>query len=324
ALRRALERGLPAGSGGSRLLRGNHAEHEALESEAARFFGAESALFFGSGYAANLALFSALPSRRSAVVLDERIHASVKEGVRASFARKYAARHNDPQSFEDALRRARRDGARELLVAVESLYSMDGDLAPLSELVELSRRHDAVLVVDEAHATGVLGPRGRGLMEGRLGERHVALHGCGKALGSAGALVVGPAVVKEYMVNAARPFLYSTAPPPAWAVVARRALGLVDEEPWRRERLIALCRLARGLLPGAAGTPIAPVPVGSEAAALEASRALGDRGFDVRAIRPPTVPEGSCRLRVSLNADRSEAELRALAGALAEVLARGD
>lgn len=247
------------------------------------------------------------------------MHASVKEGVRASFARKLTARHNDLESFDEAARAARRLGARELFFAVESLYGMDGDQAPLGELLMLARRHEATLVVDEAHATGVLGPAGRGLSEGLDGPELIALHTCGKALGAAGALVTGPRVVKDYLINAARPLIFSTAPPPAVAAAVRRALRLVDEEPQRRERLRELCRLAVGLLPGARGAQIVPVPMASERAALDASEALAARGFDVRAIRPPAVPEGGCRLRVSLSAERGASELRALAAALREV-----
>lgn len=330
ALREALERVGRVGSGGSRLLRGNHDEHERLEEEAARFFGAESALYFNSGFDANLALLSALPSRRAALVLDERAHASMKEGARASFARKYAARHNDLGSFEDALRRARKAGARELFIAVESVYSMEGDRAPLAGLLDLAGRHEAALLVDEAHATGVFGPTGRGLTEGLRDPRLIALHTCGKALGASGALVAASRVVTDYLVNTARPFLYSTAASPLLAAVVSRALALVDEEPWRRERLSALSASARRLLPRALsgwrlrgdGTQILPVLIGGEAETLAAARALRERGLDARAIRPPTVPAGQCRLRISLSAERTEEELSRLADALREAEAR--
>lgn len=326
ALRAALDRGVPAGSGGSRLLRGHHEEHEALEAEAAAFFGAESALFFSSGFDANLAFFSAIPARRDAVVYDERVHASVKEGLRAGFARALPAAHNDAGAFEAALLKARAGGASDVFLAVESVYSMDGDRAPLADLLATARRHEAVLVVDEAHATGVFGPGGRGLTEGLSDERLVALHTCGKALGVSGALLAAPAAVTRHLVQAARPFLFSTAPSPLTAVLVRRALRLVAEEPGRRERLLLRAGQARRAVEGALRrwtlmgreTQILPVVVGEDAAAAAAADFLQRRGLDVRAIRPPTVPEGTARLRVSVNADRTEGEIAVLAGALRE------
>lgn len=346
ALREALERVGTVGSAGSRLLRGNHQEHEELEQAAAAFFHAESALYFNSGFDANLALFSALPSRRAGLVLDERVHASIKEGARASFAKKYTARHNDPKSFEDALRRARKSGARELFIVVESVYSMDGDRAPLPELLALAHRHEATLIVDEAHATGVFGRSGRGLSEDlqlvtpakagvqnknerldsglRRNDELITVHTCGKALGASGALVVGSRVIKEYLINAARPFLYSTAASPLLAAVVRRALALVDEEPWRRDRLLKLADTARKFLSSALSTwrlggdrtQILPIIIGDDTVSLRAAEALQTQGLDVRAIRPPTVLAGQCRLRISLNVERSEADLERLAHAL--------
>jgi len=331
ALKEAADRLGRVGSGGSRLLRGNHPEHEALEEAAALFFRSESALYFGSGFDANLALFSALPSRRGALILDERVHASVKEGARASFARKYAARHNDPRSFESALRRARRLGARDVFIAVESAYSMDGDKAPLGDILALARRHEATIIVDEAHATGIFGPTGRGLTESIRDSSLIALHTCGKALGVSGAFVVGSRVVKDYLINAARPFVYSTAPSPVLAAVVRRALALVDEEPWRRRKLLALIPKARSLIEGSLsrwklggdGTQILPVLVGADARAVRTAEHLEKRGLDARAIRPPTVPAGQCRLRLSLNADLTDDHLRRLAEALAEAERHG-
>jgi 8-amino-7-oxononanoate synthase len=313
-----------AGSGGSRLLRGHHPPHAELEESAARFFGVAKALYFGTGFAANLALFSTLTTRHDAVVLDECIHASVKEGVRASAAARYRARHNDPDSFADAMRRAREKGARGLFVAVESVYSMGGDLAPLSDLAALAGRFDAVLVVDEAHATGVLGARGRGLSEGL--KDIVTVHTCGKALGVFGALVCGPGTMIEYLLNKARPFIYSTAPPPYVAAGVKRALELVDDEPWRRRRVLELAAkahaaLTRHELARFAGSPILPVILETDERALSVACALQEAGFDVRAIRPPTVPEGTARLRVCIHADHGEDEIAALADALSRALA---
>ncbi len=327
AARAALVRWGRLGAAGSRLLAGHHEEHEALEAEAARFFGAEAALYFNSGFDANLAIFSTLPAPRSCVVYDERVHASVKEGIRASLAGKSSFRHNDPEDAGRRLRLARERGARELYIAVESLYSMEGDLAPLPAFLDLARRFEATLVVDEAHATGVLGTTGRGALEGLKAPESIALHTCGKALGAAGALVVGPRLVARYLVNRSRPFIFSTAQPPAVAAAVRRALALIDEEPWRRERLRELSRTASSRLKGALSrwrtverdTPVIPVAIGSEGEALAAARELARRGFDVRAVRPPTVPPGTARLRVSIHAERREREIEELARELSRI-----
>ena len=331
ALRRAvvdtLDAGAPAGSAGSRLLRGHHPEHAELEAFAAAFFGAERALYFSTGFLANFALFTTLPHRRDAIVFDELVHASVKEGVHAAHASHIKVPHNDVGAFEDAIVRARHSGARDVWIAVESVYSMDGDIAPVSALHQLAHAHDAVLIVDEAHASGIFGDNGRGFTEGRYDERLIALHTCGKALGVAGGLLVGPAVVMEYLINASRPFIYSTAPPPYVAAAVRRALRLVDEEPWRRDRLRQLSSFASRRLAEAVGgavspsrTQIIPVILGEETRALAAAEALRRAGFDVRAIRPPTVGPGTSRLRVSISVDRTEDEIEALARAVQEAL----
>ena len=323
ALIAALERDGMVGAGGSRLLRGHHEDHAKLEAFAAAFFSSEKALYFGSGFLANFSLFTTLADRHDAVVFDERIHASVKEGVHASSAERYRARHNDLDSFAAEVKRARERGARHVFVAVESVYSMDGDLAPLSPLRDLARRFDATLVVDEAHATGVFGARGRGLTEGF--QNGIALHTCGKALGVAGALVCASGETIDYLINRARPFIYSTAPPPCLAAAVLRALQLVDEEPWRRERVLTLANLAQTELnPHApfAGSQIVPVIIGGDEAALSVAQYVQEAGFDVRAIRPPTVPEGSARLRVSINVDHTEAQVRALAAAVHEARQR--
>jgi len=306
-----------AGAGGSRLLRGHHPAHRQLEEFAAGFFGVEKTLFMGGGFVANFALFTTLAERHDAIVFDERIHASVKEGIHASAAERYRVRHNEPQDFEAAIRRARAKGARRVLVAVESVYSMDGDSAPLAELSSIARGHDAVLVVDEAHATGVFGVSGRGLGEGLDQSHWISLHTCGKALGVFGALICGSAEIIDYMINKARPFIYSTAPPPHLAAAVERALALVDEEPWRRERVLQLARFAHERLApkdtAFAGSQILPVILGSEQRALSVARSLQDAGFDVRAVRPPTVPEGTSRLRISIHTDHSEDQILALA-----------
>jgi 8-amino-7-oxononanoate synthase len=327
AVREALSRRVSVGSGGSRLLRGNHPEHEDLERTAAAFFGAESALYFGSGYAANQALFSTAPQRGDLVVHDECIHASVHDGMRLGRAATAASRHNDLPSIDAEIQRWRAAGGEgRVWIAVESLYSMDGDGPDLAELDALARRRDAVLVIDEAHATGVLGPCGRGraaLLEGR--GNVITIHTCGKALGTAGAFVCAPRVLTDFLVNRGRPFIFATAPSPLLAAVTRAALGLCERGDARRERLRALVafagqELARHCGRAASGSHILPVVVGEDGAATELAARLRRRGYDVRAIRPPTVPAGTARLRIALTLNVDEAAIEGLCRALAQDL----
>jgi 8-amino-7-oxononanoate synthase len=324
AVTAAIARGTPVGAGGSRLLRGNAPEHEALEARAAAFFRAERALFFGSGYAANYALLSTLPQRGDLLILDALVHASAHEGARAGRAQVTQAAHNDAGAFEEAMRTWREGGGRgRVWLAVESLYSMDGDRAPLDELVAVAERHEAMLLIDEAHATGLYGPDGRGLaasLEGR--DNVIALHTCGKALGGAGALISGPRVLCDFLVNRCRPFIYSTAPSPLMAVAALEALEILRDEPERRQRLADLVSAAgRAALASGAATPtgsqILPVIVGDDRAALTLAAGLQRRGFDVRAIRPPTVPVGTARLRISITLNVDAQAVAALFAALA-------
>ncbi|RCW23224.1 8-amino-7-oxononanoate synthase [Ciceribacter lividus] len=323
----ALERGVPLGAGGSRLLRGNHEEHEALEAEAAAFFGSERALYFGSGYAANLAVLSTLPQRGDLVLYDALIHASAHAGLKAGRAEGVAVRHNDAEACEEAIRRWRQGGGIGTpWIVVESLYSMDGDRAPLQDLMAVADRHDGFLFVDEAHASGVWGPDGRGFatdFEGR--ENVLVLHTCGKALGGSGALVAGSGILIDYLVNHAKPFIYSTAPSPLQAASLREALRILREEPERRQRLHRLVRLADGLSAGllgaSSGSQIQPVVVGSNGRAVALAERLRRDGFDVRAIRPPTVPAGTARLRISITCNVKEDDVRALFDHLAAALA---
>ncbi len=327
ALIAALDRGVAVGAGGSRLLRGNHPEHEALEARAAAFFGAPRALYFGGGFIANFALLSLLPQRDDLVVHDALIHASCHEGIRAGQAQCVAAAHNDAGAVEDRLRAWRAAGGKgRAWIVVESLYSMDGDFAPLADLAAIAARHDAMLVIDEAHATGVFGPEGRGLSaeyEGR--ENVIALHTCGKALGAMGALVCGPAPIIEFLVNRSRAFIYATAPSPLLAVAVREALDLLEREPERRLRLQRLMAFANreielrcGVRPS--GSQILPVIVGESRRAMLLAQAMQARGFDIRGIRPPTVPEGSARLRIALTLHVDEATTASMLDTLREAL----
>lgn len=326
----ALARGVPLGAGGSRLLRGNHPEHEALEAEAAAFFGSEAALYFGSGFSANAALFATLPSHGDLIVHDALIHASAWEGMGLTKADCRAARHNDVQSFADAIADWRKAGGRgRVYIAVESLYSMDGDIALLAELAALAECTDAMLLIDEAHATGVLGPDGRGIaarhgLEGR--DNVITLHTCGKALGASGALVTCSLVIRDFLVNRARAFIYATAPSPLMAAVVRRALQIVRDEPQRRVELAARVCAADEALRSASnrlgsGTQIVPVIVGLDANAVRLASAMQARGYDIRAIRPPTVPEGTARLRIAITNGVDVATIRAMMAALGEELA---
>lgn len=307
ALRSALDRGVAVGAGGSRLLRGNHPEHDALEREAAAHFGAARALYFANGYAANVALFSTLPQRQDIILHDALIHASAHEGISASRAPSIATSHNDVNAVADAIRSWRKAGGTgRPWIAVESLYSMDGDRAPLRELAELARLHDGFLVIDEAHATGVFGMGGRGLAGG-LGhpENCITLHTCGKALGASGALVLAPTVLCDFLVNRARNFIYSTAPSPLMAATVREALRILDDEPERRDKLAGLVFLAnremeRTIGMRSSGSQILPILVGDNRRAVRIAEGLRAEGFDVRPIRPPTVAEGTARLRISI------------------------
>ena len=325
AVASALAAGTPIGSGGSRLLRGNCEEHEKLEAEAARFFGTETALFFGGGYVANFALLTTLPQRGDLIVVDSLVHASIHEGVRAGRAAFCESLHNDPQSVADKIRDWRSNGGTgRVWIVVESIYSMDGDFAPLKELVAIADSHDAFLIVDEAHATGVFGEQGRGLtapFDGR--ENLIVIHTCGKALGAVGAIVVLPRVLRDFMVNRCRPLIFATAPSPLMAVAVQEGLSILQQEPDRQQCLAGLVAFThRELATRGARSPshsqIVPYIVGDNARAMALAHAMQTRGFDIRGIRPPTVPPGTARLRISLTLNVGEDDVRAMLDALFE------
>jgi 8-amino-7-oxononanoate synthase len=325
AISTAVESGTPIGAGGSRLLRGNCAEHESLEAEAARFFGTEASIFFASGYVANFAVLTTLPQRGDLLVLDQLVHASIHEGARAGRAEFRESRHNDPDSVEATIRDWRSQGGTgRVWIVAESLYSMDGDFAPLEALMAIADRHDAFLMLDEAHATGVYGEQGRGLTAGYEGnENLVVVHTCGKALGAAGALVTTTKLLRDFIVNRCRPFIFSTAPSPLMAVAVQEALSILREEPERQRRLTDLIAFAHreiGVSQGwrLSGSQIMPFIVGDNARAMALAAALQARGFDIRGIRPPTVPAGTARLRISLTNNVGEDDVRVMLAALAE------
>jgi 8-amino-7-oxononanoate synthase len=327
AVEEAVARGVPVGAGGSRLLRGNHPEHEALEAEAAAFFRADTALFFPTGFAANAAIAATLPRRQDLIVHDALIHASFRDGLDPARTATTQTPHNDVTAMEDAIVRWREQGGRgQVWIAAETLYSMDGDRAPLEDLSALATRHDAMLLLDEAHATGVYGPQGRGLaaaLEGR--ENVITLHTCGKALGAMGALVLLPRALRDFMVNRSRSFIYSTAPSPLIAATVRAALRIAAGAEQERAQLRALVAHAGQLMrthlgSDPSGSQIQPVLIGRDQRAVALAEALQAKGYDIRAIRPPTVPEGTARLRIALTLHADNRLLDALFADLAAVL----
>ncbi len=325
-MRAALETE-PAGAGAARLLRGERPAFAALEERLARFCGSEAALLFASGYAANTGLVQALAGPGDLLLSDDLNHASLIDGARLSRARKHVYAHLDVGEVERTLRAWRAAGAAgRAFVLTESLFGMDGDLAPLGELAEVCEFHDALLIVDEAHATGLCGMTGAGLIEEQelRGRVLCSVHTGGKALGAAGAWVAGSSSLREWLVNRARPFVFSTAPLPVLAAALEAALDVLRDEPWRRaeaHRKGALLRdaLRARQLPCGGAAAIVPIQVGDNRAALGLQRDLQARGFDVRAVRPPTVPEGTARLRVCVRATVDDADLLRFADALAEL-----
>jgi 8-amino-7-oxononanoate synthase len=327
AARAALDRGVPVGAGGSRLLRGNAPEHEALEAEAAAFFGAERALFMGGGFVANTALFATLPLHGDLVLHDELIHASAHDGMRLGRAETRSFPHNDVTGAKAAIAAWRAEGGEgQVWIAVESVYSMDGDFAPVAELMSLAEAEGAVLVVDEAHATGLWGPGGRGRSHDFADRSNLlSLHTCGKGLGVSGALICGHGDLIDTLVNKARGFIFATAPSPLNAALVRAALAELDRDPDLSRRAVEHVQHAHGLaqrLCGLSGfdTQILPVILGDDKRALAAAAALQARGHDIRAIRPPTVPRGTSRLRISITLNVDSATLGTMFRDLADVL----
>ncbi len=323
----ALARGVCVGAMGSRLLRGNDPEHEALEHEAAQFFGGESCLFFAGGFVANHTLLSTLPARGDLIVADELAHASMWEGMAASKATSVTVSHNDANAYSDAIRVWREQGGTgRVWIVVESLFSMDGDRAPLADLQSIAQRHEAMLIVDEAHATGVYGPQGRGLATDLDGANNViTVHTCGKALGAMGALVTLPSLHRNFLINRARAFIYATAPSPLIAAIVRDSLKICAAGDEARERLQHLVTLARSEIKSKLGlsataTQIQPIHVGREARAVSISKQMIEAGFDVRAVRPPTVPDGTSRVRLTLTLNVGSDDIRKMLATLAKAL----
>ena len=311
------------GSGASHLVTGHGPEHEALEEELAAFTGREKALVFSTGYMANLGAIGALVDQKGAIVSDKLNHASLIDGCKLTGAKVSRYRHADSEHALEMLASIAPEVSSRLLVT-DGVFSMDGDLAPLPELVRACDMAKAWLVVDDAHALGVIGPNGRGSCDhfGLTPDEVPVLIGTfGKAFGTFGAFVAGSADLIEYLVQQARTYIYTTALPPAVAAATRAALEVSQRDSWRRERVLAHARRVHGVLglPGKSVSPIVPVILKDEARALAASRELEERGFLVSAIRPPTVPPGTARLRVTLSATHEESQVDALIAAIAEV-----
>jgi 8-amino-7-oxononanoate synthase len=329
AVAEAVRRAAHVGGTGSRLLSGHHKTWDEIESEFAAFAGMEAALYFGSGYAANLGLMTSLLGKNDLVFSDALNHASIIDGIRLSSARKVIYEHGDLNALEGALRRHEAERRRKIIVT-ESVFSMDGDVADVRAIVELAERFGASVVVDEAHATAVHGPEGRGIVA-KTGTRErvlAVLHTCGKALASAGGFVCGNGVLREHLINHARTFIFSTAMPPYMAEQIGAALRLArGMETDRRELQQTASEFAAALRrdgwdTSATGSQIVPVVIGGNSDALEAAGLLQAEGFAVRAIRPPTVEEGKSRLRLSLTSKIGRGELDRLRSSLSAWRAR--
>ncbi|WP_273204849.1 8-amino-7-oxononanoate synthase [Marinobacter subterrani] len=322
ALRNALpETGL--GGASSHLICGHHDAHHRLEQRLADFTGRSSALFFSTGYMANMGVISALAGRGDTIFSDRLNHASIIDGCILSRARIRRYGHGDVAALESML--AETTGHK--LVVTDGVFSMDGDVAPLADLARVCRAHDALLVVDDAHGIGVLGPQGRGsVAESGLSEADVPvlIGTLGKAVGTSGAFVSGPVLLMDYLVQKARTYIYTTAMPPALASATCASIDLIERDDARRQQVMGLVSRFR-LEASALGyelmdsrTPIQPIMVGDNPTALALSQALEDRGLLVSAIRPPTVPVGEARLRVTFSAGQSREDLDCLLNALSE------
>jgi 8-amino-7-oxononanoate synthase len=311
------------GGTGSRLLSGHAAVWNEVEGEFAEFAGSQAALYFGSGYAANIGLLTSLAGKDDVLFSDALNHASLIDGIRLSGARKVIYPHRDMNALEAALK-DNRDARGRKLIVTETVFSMDGDVAPIDEIVALAEKYGAGVIADEAHATAVQGAGGRGIASRALatGKIVAAMHTCGKALASAGAFVCGSAVLRDHLINHARTFIFSTAMPPYMAAQIRAALRVAITMDRERAELIsraadfAKSLLREGWETMGSATQIVPAVIGENEAALAAAEYLQQSGFAVRAIRPPTVPQCTARLRFSLTHKISANELAQLASAL--------
>lgn len=314
------------GSGASHLVCGHSYEHHALEEELADFTGRARAILFSTGYMANLGVINALTSRQDVIYQDRLNHASLLDGGLLSSAKFIRYKHNNIEHLDQQL--TQHNGRRKL-IAVDGVFSMDGDFADLPGLSRVAKKHDAWLMVDDAHGLGCIGQNGGGSLEHfglHESEAPILMGTLGKAFGSFGAFVAGSEALIETLIQFSRSYIYTTALPPAVAAAARMSLQLIKAEPERRERLRSLITVFReacvaaGLDLMESSTPIQPIILGDSKKALDASIALERKGFWVTAIRPPTVPKGSARLRITLTAEHSKSQVESLVSALAEVI----
>jgi len=296
-LARALETGLPAGAGAARLLRGNDDIIAQCEEHFARWLSAPKCLLTSSGYQANYLLLSSMPQRGDVILYDANVHASMRDGIRASHAQNFKFEHNNLEDLQRLITQNKK--AAQIFIVTESLFSMDGDFADIKTLHDIAINHNAMLIIDEAHATGIYGETGKGSAEGYSRDRMITVHTGGKALGAAGGIIAARADIIDYLINTARPFIFATAPMPLLALALKTAIQILDDEPWRRTKLLEICNYAKS------ESPILSIVLGEDIKAVNAAKNLQQNGYDIRAIRPPTVPEGTARLRVSLNSSHT-------------------
>jgi glycine C-acetyltransferase/8-amino-7-oxononanoate synthase len=316
------------GTGAARLMSGDLQLFHLLEDATAAFKNQAAALLFGSGYMANIGVIPTLVGRGDVIFADRLNHASIYDGCSLSGARLVRFRHNDIEHLADCLKTSR--GTGKALIIVESLYSMDGDRSPLAGIVELKNRYGCLLMVDEAHATGIFGAQGGGIIQedGLEKEVDIAMGTFGKALGSYGAYIAGSADLKEYLINRARTFIYSTGLPPATAAASLAAINLSKKDPSLRQQLLDNCAyfkkcLQEAGLPGNPGpSQIVPIMVGNSRQAIKIAKTFRKNGIFVTAVRPPTVPEGTARLRFSVTLHQSRQDLKHTAGLLLEICSK--
>ena len=310
------------GSGASHLVSGHSVVHQKLEEQLAQYTGRPRALLFSTGYMANMGVINALVGRRDLVLQDQLNHASLLDGGRLSQADFKRYKHVDMASLEQRLEQS---SAERKLIVSDGVFSMDGNLAPLSEISTLAKKHNAWLMVDDAHGVGVLGPQGGGLVEQlgmNLKQVPVLVGTLGKSFGTFGAFVAGSEALIETLIQFSRSYIYTTALPPAVAAATLASLKIVRQESWRRDKLVQLVTRFRrgaeqiGLQLGGSNTPIQPVLVNNDAKVMQVGQSLRDAGFLVGAIRPPTVPVGTGRLRITFSADHSEEQVDQLVAAL--------
>ena len=317
-----------AGAGAARLMSGDLTLYHELEKKIAELKGQEAALLFGSGYLANCGIIPALVGRQDVLFCDRLNHASIYDGCRLSRARLIRFQHNDLNHLEDLLKSKR--GKGEALIVVESIYSMDGDRSPLKELIFLKEKYGCLLMVDEAHATGLFGANGGGVIEeeGLSTQVDIAMGTFGKALGSYGAYVAASGCMVDYLVNRARSFIYSTALPPAVVGASLAAIKIIQEQPELRQKLFAKVNLfksilTQGGLDGLGSSQIVPVLIGESSTALYLAEKLRRKNIFATAVRPPTVPEGTARLRFSITLHHKNDVLKKTAVTLLEILEKG-